>query len=165
MTLSSPNASLTSYGIITIATAFMKTSWLGSAFMNVSLIFLFFFFFKLKFFFTFLEYFCLCFPYTDGVPVWEEENPGGDAKAEPEGAQPGHERSGPRANEAGAAGEEDHRWYKEDGQTGTNGELKGRCTSSSYRWLAAQILGNNYFFAYPLLAAKLKTPTICLPIN
>lgn len=53
----------------------------------------------------------LCFWYfhTDGFPVWEEEDSGGDAEAESEGAQPSHERFGPRANETGATGEEDHR--------------------------------------------------------
>lgn len=48
------------------------------------------------------------FSQTDGIPVWEEEDSGGDAEAESEGAQPSHERPGPRANETGAAGEKDH---------------------------------------------------------
>lgn len=58
----------------------------------------------------------------DGFPVWEEKDTGGDPPAEPEGAEPRHARPGPGANEAGAAGEEDHRRHKENGQTGTNGE-------------------------------------------
>lgn len=53
--------------------------------------------------------FCFwCFQ-TDGFPVWEKENSGGDAEAEPAGAQQSHEGTGQRANETGAAGEEDHR--------------------------------------------------------
>lgn len=60
----------------------------------------------------------------DGVPVWEEKDSRGDAEAESEGAQSSHERTGQRENETGATGEEDHRWHKENGQTGTNGETK-----------------------------------------
>lgn len=72
----------------------------------------------------FLLRFWFCFLGPDGFSVWEEEDAGGDAEAEPEGAQPSHERTGPRANEAGAAGEEDHRRHKENGQTGTDGEVE-----------------------------------------
>lgn len=68
---------------------------------------------------------------TDGFPVWEKEDSGGDAEAESEGAQSSHERTGPRANETGATGEEDHRWHKENGQTGTDGmEDKNLCFMS-----------------------------------
>lgn len=53
--------------------------------------------------------FCFwCFQ-TDGFLVWEKENSGGDAEAEPAGAQQSHEGTGQRANETGAAGEEDYR--------------------------------------------------------
>lgn len=48
---------------------------------------------------------------TDGIPIWEKEDSGGDAEAESAGAQSSHERTGQRTSEAGATGEEDHRWH------------------------------------------------------
>lgn len=45
---------------------------------------------------------------SDGVFIWAEKNPRGDAKAEPESTEQSHERARQRTAEDGAAGKENH---------------------------------------------------------